>query len=276
MSAFLDSPYDWLFGHKFFFFALLMALAFLGLLLDFLARRQRDARETLANTVVFVGNNGMNLLLGQAIQLACLGWLESVVPWSAPGGWFGLVLCMVGVDFCYYWRHRWEHEVHLLWVEHSVHHSSFEYNFATSLRLPLFAPLFAWIFFAPMVLLGFSAKLVIACFFLNLIYQYWVHNGRIGKLGVLDQALSTPSNHRVHHARNPEYLDKNYGGILILWDRLFGTYAAERAAPLYGLVNPIGTQNPILINTRPMVRLWTKAALEPTWRGRMRAVLGRP
>jgi sterol desaturase/sphingolipid hydroxylase (fatty acid hydroxylase superfamily) len=140
----------------------------------------------------------------------------------------------------------------------------------------LINPFFGWIFFAPLALLGFSPKLVIASFFLNLIYQYWVHNGGIGRLGWMEKALSTPSNHRVHHARNPQYLDKNYGGILIVWDRLFGTYAPEEEAPEFGIVHPVGTRNPILINLRPITRLIAKVRLQPTLGGKLNALLGPP
>jgi hypothetical protein len=200
--TFLESPYDWLFAHKVWIFAALLGLTALGFVVDLLRGNPRHHGETLTNVAIFVGNNSMNLFLAQALQLAAFTWIASFVPWKIPTNGLTLAGAFVLVDLCYYWRHRWEHEVHLLWCEHSVHHSSEEYNFSTSLRLPVINPLFGWVFFVPLALLGFPAKLVLAGFFLNLLYQYWIHNNSIGKLPALDYFLSTPSNHRVHHARN--------------------------------------------------------------------------
>jgi sterol desaturase/sphingolipid hydroxylase (fatty acid hydroxylase superfamily) len=274
--SFFEHPYDTLFAHKMEIFAVLMGLTLGGLALDYFGKRRRNPWETFSNMVIFGANNSVNLLWGQALQFATLSWLERFAPVHLPTNAYTLAACFLGLDFCYYWRHRWEHEINFLWAEHNVHHSSEEYNFATSLRLPVITPLFGWVFFIPLVLVGFNAKLVMASFFLDLLYQYWVHNDTIGKLPLLDQFLATPSNHRVHHARNPEYLDKNYGGVFIFWDKLFGTYEPERAKPEFGIVHPIGTRNPVLINTRPYARLIDKAAEQRSLRGKLRAVFGRP
>lgn len=274
--TFLESPYDWLFAHKIWIFAVLLGLTALGLIVDLLRGKPRHFGETLTNVAIFLGNNSVNLFLAQALQLAAFTWIAGFVPWKVPTTALTLAGAFVLVDFCYYWRHRWEHEIHLLWCEHSVHHSSEEYNFSTSIRLPVINPLFGWVFFAPLALLGFPAKLVLAGFFLNLLYQYWVHSNSIGKLPVLDAVLSTPSNHRVHHARNPEYLDKNYGGVFIFWDRMFGTYEPEVAKPQFGIVTPIGTRNPVLINTRPFVRMYEKFRKQKTGRNRWLAIFGAP
>jgi sterol desaturase/sphingolipid hydroxylase (fatty acid hydroxylase superfamily) len=274
--AFLDSPYDYLQDHKTLIFATLLALTIGGLAYDIFRRRDRDPRETLSNIVIFAGNSTMNLFVAQALQLAALAWVASLVPWQLPTNAYSFLACMVGLDLCYYWRHRWEHEIHLLWAEHSVHHSSEEFNFSTSIRLPLVNPFLGWVFFTPLALAGFPAKLILGSYFLNLLYQYWVHNGQIGRLGWLENILSTPSNHRVHHAKNPEYLDKNYGGILILWDRLFGTYAPETVKPAFGIVEPIATQDPLLVNVRPIARLYAKVKQQPTWGRKLRVVFGAP
>ena len=200
---FFESPYDWLFAHKFYIFSALLGLSLLGWARDHFSGQKRHPGETLANIALFLGNNSMNLFLAQAFQLAAFSWIASFSPWKIPTNAYTLAAAFVLVDFCYYWRHRLEHEVHLLWCEHSVHHSSEEFNFSTSLRLPVINPLFGWIFFVPVALLGFPAKLVLAVFFLSLLCQYWIHNHDIGKIPVLDLLISTPANHRVHHARNP-------------------------------------------------------------------------
>ncbi len=222
--SFFESPYDVMYARKTVIFAALIGLTFLGLALDLWRRRDRNIFETVTNGAIFAANNTVNLLWAQGIQLLVLTWLSAYGPETLPNNAVTLSLCVLGVDFCYYWRHRWEHQIGLLWAEHSVHHSSEEYNFSTSIRLPVITPFFVWIFLIPLIFLGFAPKLIMASYFLDLLYQYWVHNGLIGKLGWVERVLSTPSNHRVHHARNPDYLDKNYGGIFILWDKLFGTY----------------------------------------------------
>ena len=273
---FFAQPYETLFAWKVEVFAALLGLTFAGLALNLATRRDRNPRETLCNLVIFAGNNTVNLFFAQAIQLAALGWLHRFAPRDWGYSPLTFLACMIGVDFCYYWRHRWEHEINILWAEHSVHHSSEEYNFSTSLRLPWITPLFGWIFFAPLALAGFPAPLILACFFVNLLYQYWVHNDTIGKLPKLDRFLSTPSNHRVHHAANPEYLDQNYGGILILWDKLFGTYAPEGRRPRFGLVDPIGTRNPWLVNYRPFVRVYEKWKAARGFRQGFTALFGAP
>jgi sterol desaturase/sphingolipid hydroxylase (fatty acid hydroxylase superfamily) len=274
--TFLESPYDWLFAHKIWIFAILIGGSVIGLAIDHFSGKNRHPHETFSNLAIFIGNNSMNLFLAQALQLAAFTWIASFVPWKIPTNGWTLATAFLLVDFCYYWRHRWEHEVHLLWCEHSVHHSSEEYNFSTSLRLPVINPLFGWVFFVPLALLGFPAKLVLAGFFLNLLYQYWIHNHDIRKLPVLDRFLSTPSNHRVHHARNPRYLDKNYGGVFIVWDHLFGTYEPETETTEFGIVTPIGTRNPILVNTRPFVRMYEKMRKQNTTRRKLTAIFGAP
>jgi sterol desaturase/sphingolipid hydroxylase (fatty acid hydroxylase superfamily) len=274
--TFLDSPYDYLQAHKLVIFAVLIALTVAGLAWDMFRAHKRDPRETISNLVIFAGNSSMNLFVAQALQLAALGWVASLMPWQVPVNVYSFAACLITLDLCYYWRHRWEHEIHLLWTEHSVHHSSEEFNFSTSIRLPLVNPLLGWVFFTPLALAGFPPKLILASFFINLLYQYWVHNGQIGRLGWIEHILSTPSNHRVHHARNPEYLDKNYGGILIIWDKLFGTYAPETIKPEFGIVEPIATQNPLLVNLRPIARLYAKTRKQPTLGRKLRVVFGPP
>ena len=155
---------------------------------------------------------------------------------------------MLHADFTYYWMHRWEHEIRILWAHHSVHHSSPEFNLTTALRLAWIEGLIEWIFFVPMIVIGFDVAQTIIALAIGLAYQTWIHTEKIGRLGWLDKVLNTPSVHRVHHGANPSYLDKNYGGILIVWDRMFGTYQPEDQPVVYGLTKPIGTSNPITIN----------------------------
>ena len=172
-------------------------------------------------------------------------WLE-LAEFSAPA-W---VLGLLGVDLAYYWFHRTVHEHNLLWGAHVVHHQSEEYNLTVALRQAAFEPWVSWIFRLPLALLGVPPLTVAACVAVDTVAQFWVHTRLIGKLGPLEWVLNTPSHHRVHHGRNPKYLDRNYGGMLIIWDRLFGTWQAEEEEPVYGVTSPLQSWNPVWANFR--------------------------
>ncbi len=189
-----------------------------------------------------------------------LGWMyeHRVFTQSLDSVW-SVLLLFIGLEFFYYWFHRASHTVRWFWNSHSVHHSPNQFNFAMAYRL-------GWIgrftgtslFFMPLVLLGFTPETVLTALFLNLLYQFWIHADWIPKLGWLESVLNTPSAHRVHHARNPEYLDANFGGVLIVFDRLFGTYVPERDdLPCdFGLVSPaVSSRNPFVLNFGPWVGL---------------------
>ena len=154
---------------------------------------------------------------------------------------FTWVFAFVLYDFLYYWMHRLHHENKLLWGTHVVHHHGEEFNLSTAMRQTSTGFLWKWIFYLPMVILGVPPLIFVAVGGLNLIYQYWVHTEHIGKLGWYEKIFITPSNHRIHHAKNPEYIDANYGGVFILWDRFFGTYIEEKdeIKPVYGTVKPL-------------------------------------
>lgn len=173
------------------------------------------------------------------------GVYASVTPVQIPVNAWTVLLAVAVADFVYYWEHRISHEVRLLWVSHAVHHSSPIMNTAVAFRFGVFDPMISAVFYLPLVLLGFDPLLVFFGQIVVLSYQTWIHTEVIGRLGVLDRILNTPSNHRVHHGADEKYLDRNYGGILMLWDRLFGTYQREEETPRYGLKEPIDTVNPI-------------------------------
>jgi sterol desaturase/sphingolipid hydroxylase (fatty acid hydroxylase superfamily) len=158
------------------------------------------------------------------------------------------VACFLGVDFLYYWFHRASHEVNAFWAAHVVHHQSEEFNLAVALRQGAFQGSFSWIFYLPLAWLGFPPLMFLTLSSVNTLYQFWIHTRAIGRLGPLEWVLNTPSNHRVHHGRNPKYIDRNHGGTLIVWDRLFGTYAAEEEEPVYGITTPLASWNPVWAN----------------------------
>ncbi|EOQ88434.1 fatty acid hydroxylase family protein [Leptospira yanagawae serovar Saopaulo str. Sao Paulo = ATCC 700523] len=163
-----------------------------------------------------------------------------------PWAW---VLCIVGQDFCYYWSHRLAHEVNFLWAGHVIHHHSEEYNLVVALRQTGLGGLVSWIFYVPLALIGFHPWMYLASGQINLIYQFWVHTKAVGKIGKIGEyILSTPSHHRVHHAINPIYIDKNHGGIFIIFDRMFGTFREETEPCVYGTVKPLRSFNPVYAN----------------------------
>jgi sterol desaturase/sphingolipid hydroxylase (fatty acid hydroxylase superfamily) len=160
------------------------------------------------------------------------------------------VFALVFYDFCYYWLHRAGHRVAVLWAAHVVHHQSEDYNLSTALRQTSSGFLLGWIFYLPMAVAGVPPLVFGVVALIDLLYQYWVHTQQIGRLGWFDRWFCSPSNHRVHHAVNERYLDKNYGGILIVWDRLFGTFIEEDAAEpcVYGTRAPLRSFNPLWAN----------------------------
>ena len=160
------------------------------------------------------------------------------------------VIAFLLYDLSYYWMHRMHHEIKILWATHSVHHHGEDFNLATALRQTSTGWLWKWIFYLPMIILGVPGEVFITVAGINLVYQFWVHTEHIGHLGFLEKIFITPMNHGIHHAKNKEYIDANYGGVFIIWDRMFGTYTARMpdVDPVYGTVSALQSWNPIWAN----------------------------
>jgi sterol desaturase/sphingolipid hydroxylase (fatty acid hydroxylase superfamily) len=180
---------------------------------------------------------------------------------SGIGAW---LLLLVAEDFCYYWFHRSHHEVRLLWAAHENHHSSQKYNLSTALRQSWTTPITHPLFWTPLALVGFTPWMILTAQAWSLLYQFWIHTESIRSLGPLEWFLNTPSHHRVHHGANVEYLDRNHGGIFIIWDRLFGTFEPERAKVVYGLTSNIKTYNPLRIATHEYASIARDVKAAPT------------
>lgn len=159
-------------------------------------------------------------------------------------------------DFLYYLYHRASHRVNILWATHAVHHQSEEYNLSVALRQSWFTSLTSWVFYLPLAVLGVPFLMFVIVRTFNTLYQFWIHTRAVGKMGFLESFLNTPSHHRVHHGINPRYIDKNHAGILIIWDRLLGTFIEEDSEPVYGTVKPLASFNPVWANFEEFVRLW--------------------
>jgi len=193
--------------------------------------------------------------------------------WNSPLGWVMAVLCY---DFCDYWLHRASHESALFWAAHAVHHQSEHFNLSTALRQESFYSVMGFPFFLPLALIGFSTAQFLAAGMLVLLYQFWIHTEHIGRLGWLDRVFSTPSNHRVHHAVNPGYLDRNYGAVLVVWDRLFGSFAEETEPCVYGTVKPLASWNPLWGVAQFYVEIARRMKATPRWRDKLRVPFKSP
>jgi alkylglycerol monooxygenase len=180
--------------------------------------------------------------------------------------WLVWAVAFVAYDFCYYWSHRFGHEWKLFWASHVAHHQSEEFNLSTALRQTSTGNTF--LFYVPLYLLGFPTEMIVTVSALNLIYQFWVHTEHVPALGMVEWLFVTPSNHRVHHAKNPCYIDRNYGGVFIVWDRLFGTYQPERADHpcSYGITHQLASWNPLWAN----LHVWLDTARDTVRTRRLR------
>jgi sterol desaturase/sphingolipid hydroxylase (fatty acid hydroxylase superfamily) len=240
-------------------------------------RLNREASmEMLANLSTLIPT----ILVGGATTAFVIGLFSaasSIAPWHLPVNIWTAIAAVILVDAIYYCDHRIGHRVRFMWaISHSVHHSSPVFNQTTAVRISFVDGFISPWFYTPAILIGFDPLLVAAAFGLNLGYQQWIHTELIGKLGWFDRWFNSPSNHRVHHGSQPQYLDKNYGGILMIWDRLLGTYQAEEETVIYGLTNPIQSVNPWHVHTKETVRLLRKFRTLNGWRAKMRLLVTAP
>jgi len=183
---------------------------------------------------------------------------------------------ILGWDFIYYWNHRFMHESRWLWAVHVAHHSSERYNFSTALRQPVADSVTIAIPYSLLALVGVRPPMIEQARALNLIYQFWIHTEAIRTIGPLERVLNTPSHHRVHHGSNRQYLDRNHGSILIVWDKLFGTFEPEDEPVVYGLTRNIDSYNPVVIGTHELVDIARDVAAADTWRDRLSYLLRGP
>jgi sterol desaturase/sphingolipid hydroxylase (fatty acid hydroxylase superfamily) len=190
--------------------------------------------------------------------------------------WLTWVLAFVAVDLAYYAWHRLSHEVNFLWAVHAVHHQSEDYNLAVALRQAILGSSTSWPFYLPLALLGVPPVVMGTSVALNTLYQFWIHTELVRRLGWLESFLNTPSHHRVHHAINPRYLDKNYAGVFIVWDRLFGSFEEEGETPVYGLTRPLRSFNPLWAQVAEWVALARQARAARRWRDKLRVWFAPP
>ncbi|MEM9875035.1 MAG: sterol desaturase family protein [Myxococcota bacterium] len=211
----------------------------------------------------------------QVAAFAVLVWGYRFRLFDIPDAWWVWPLLILAEDHCYYWFHRGHHEVRLLWAAHVNHHSSRFYNLSTALRQSWTTPITGPLFWLPLALLGFRPDMIVIAKVISLLYQYWIHTELIKSLGPLEWVLNTPSHHRVHHARNPQYLDKNYGGIFIIFDRLYGTFEPEREPVDYGLTHQLETHHPVKVAFHEWIAMARDVWRAP-WRDKLDMVFRSP
>ena len=266
----------------------LILLALAPVFLGFIAweawyfKRKGRSNYTWADTV----SNATLALMHQASD--AVAWLLTfglfVALWrhrlfNIPATWWSVVLLVVAQDFCYYWFHRTSHRVRWLWASHVTHHSSERLNLSTAFRQSLTYPISGmWLFWLPLAWIGFAPAHIVAVVAINLAFQFFVHTEAVGKLGWLEQVFNTPSHHRVHHARNPQYLDRNYAGVFIVWDKLFGSFTPEDPDHpcVYGIVHPIRSHNPITLTVHEWIAMLRDAARARGLRQRLVQLFGPP
>tara|TARA_B100001248_G_scaffold72053_1_gene51066 strand:- start:4 stop:1284 length:1281 start_codon:yes stop_codon:yes gene_type:complete len=219
-------------------------------------------------------------LLGIGLQGAAFAYVAAyfnLALFSAADLWVW-ILAFFLYDLSYYWMHRLHHEVKILWATHVVHHHGEEFNLSTALRQTSTGFLWKWVFYLPMLLVGIPPEVFVTVAGINLVYQFWVHTEHIGKLGWLEYIFITPSNHRVHHAQNKEYIDANYGGVFILWDRIFGSFKPEldEVKPIYGTTKPLRSWNPLKANFEVFAEIVRDFSNTKKWSDKFKLVFSPP
>ncbi|MEO1052036.1 MAG: sterol desaturase family protein [Bacteroidota bacterium] len=205
-----------------------------------------DGKDTLAAAVVGLVNVALSFLI-KSINFGIIIFFWNLVPWTIPHTWWSYVLCLIFIDFWRYWAHRVAHESRFWWATHVTHHSSKKYNWSVSFRLG-WTQYIKIIFFVPVALAGFDPFVFFICHQIEVLYQFWIHSEYIRKLPKpIEYIFTTPSHHRVHHAVNDHYMDKNYGSTFIIWDRIFGTFQPEGEQAIYGITKPVNSYNPVYL-----------------------------
>lgn len=262
-----------------YFYVFLVAILLEAIVILISQRGSFSVLESLASLGVAIGSF-MSGFVSRSVVMGIALFVWQFHWWTIPlDNIWGLILLFITEEFFYYWSHRFAHRIRWIWTSHAVHHSGEHFNLSVAYRLG-WTNLIAgnYLVFIPMYLLGFHPLAVSITLSLNLLYQFWIHTELIPKLGWLERILNTPSHHRVHHASNPEYIDRNYGGVLIIYDRLFGTFAEEKLSnPLrYGLTRPVNSFNPIKIALHEWILIYQDWQKLDKWSDRLKLLFYPP
>lgn len=248
--------------------SILVAIPFflIAILIEIWAlRRQNKAaayrlNDAITNLNIGIGQQATGMFFKSIMLYGYVKIYENAAIVSLPQTWWSFLLCLVAFDFLFYWAHRLGHESNFFWGAHSVHHQSEEYNLSVALRQSWFHSFITFFIFLPLAIVGFHPVTFTAAAGVNIIYQFWIHTQAIDKLPSWVEAIwNTPSHHRVHHAVNKQYIDRNHAGMFIVWDKMFGTFEAENEAPIYGITTPLSSWNPFWANIHYYIELWQQS-----------------
>lgn len=236
--------------------------------------KKYPSRNTWASLGVGIGTLTVDFIAKSAL-VAAVFYLCSFSFFKLGTQWYIWVLCVIVIDFCTYIGHRLGHGFRFFWASHVPHHSPQVYNLSVGIRLSWLQHLKVFVF-APVPLLGFDPMMILVCYQATVIYQFWIHTELIGKLGWIEWIFVTPSNHRVHHAVNPQYINKNFGAVLIIWDRMFGTYEPEAEKPVYGITRQLNSYNPFVITFHEFADLVRDIRKTKNWKHRWNYLFKQP
>ncbi|MBD3749219.1 MAG: sterol desaturase family protein [Sphingobacteriales bacterium] len=244
--------------HRLWILALVLILVLGEAIWSFLNdRKVYQLKDTAANIIILIGFQ-ISKIVFVGYQIFILNFISGQALFNFKANSFTFFITFILADFIYYWFHRISHSWKPLWAFHLIHHSSVYMNLTTSYRLNWFSALISPVFFAPLAILGLPIDFIIVSYTLNLFYQFFLHTESIGKLGVLEGIIDTPSAHRVHHGSNEGYIDKNFGGVFMIWDKIFKTYEPEKEKVIYGLTSGESSYNPFKLMFKGFIDLFKK------------------
>jgi sterol desaturase/sphingolipid hydroxylase (fatty acid hydroxylase superfamily) len=253
-----------------------IALLVLEAVVDAIMRRDLyELKDTAASLSMGAGNVLLGLI-SKAMIFAIFTAVHRFAIFKIGYQWWAWLLLFFADDFTYYWFHRTSHECRLFWASHVIHHSSQRFNLGTALRQTWTGNFMSFVFWLWLPLVGFEPIMILTMQAISLLYQFWVHTELVRSMGPLEWVLNTPSHHRVHHGSNRQYLDRNHAGVLIIWDRMFGTFEPEDEKVVYGLTRNINSYNPLRIAFHEWIDIWKDVRRAKTWKQRMISVLGSP
>ncbi|MFN7828068.1 MAG: sterol desaturase family protein [Acidobacteriota bacterium] len=234
-------------------------------------------RDSLANYALVAMQFSCGVVGKAIFIITALEWFRARGPRLAGDGPLSWLVLFLGVDFGYFLFHWASHRIRVLWAIHEAHHSSARMNFSVALRQPPLEPLVDWIFFIGLAWIGFPAKAILTTYAFNLFYQFFIHTEMVRRLpGWIEWVFNTPAHHRVHHGTNPAYIDRNYGGTLIIWDRIFGTFTPEIEPVRYGVIHPVTSTNPFFVAFHLWSDIWEDIAASRSWSERLAHLLAPP
>jgi alkylglycerol monooxygenase len=243
-------------------------------------RFQKKSFYRLNDSITNINCGVLSQVTGVFVKVLSIGiytlFYENFAIFNINSNIWTFLLLFFLYDLCYYWAHRMSHEINLFWGGHVVHHSSEEYNLSVALRQSSTQTFWTFFFYFPLAFLGFDPMSLVLVSGLNLLYQFWIHTETIGKMGFLEKFMNTPSHHRVHHGRNPKYIDKNHGGTFIIFDKIFGTFKEEEETPVYGITTPVKSWNPIWINISHYVTIKNEIHQIKDWKNKVRYLFKKP